>query len=122
MTSPHKIGGCCSLCDQPCFEVMQRWDEGEVRAGEPKVIGRPNPDSVRIAFMLFTGGYTDMTFCGQCAADLKPSHYTALWRKNLAGYMREQKGNPARFAKEFANGLLTELSRTPWKEIVQNGR
>ncbi len=120
--SEHKIGGCCSLCDEPCFEVMQRWDEGEVRAGESKVVGRPNADAVRIAFRLFNGGFTDMTFCGRCADDLQPEHYAVLWRKNLAGYMREQKGNAARFVNEFANGLLTELHRTPWKELVNNGR
>ena len=120
--SPYKIGGCCSLCDEPCFEVMQRWDEGELRAGEPKVIGPPNNDSVRIAFRLFNGGVTDMTFCGRCAADLGTQHYAVLWRKNLAGYMREQKGNPTRFAKEFANGLLAEIHRTPWKELVKHVR
>lgn len=115
----HKIGGCCSLCDTPCFEIMARWDEGEKRAGEPKRLGYPNDGAVRVTFMLMNGNVTDMTLCGECAAKLGPEHYLTLWRKNLAGYLREQDGNPAKFVNEFENGLLVELKRLTWKELTQ---
>lgn len=119
--SPHKIGGCCSLCDDPVFEVMQLWDVGEKRAGEPKRLGPPNEDTTRIEFQLFNGNRTSMTFCGSCAESLTPEQYTLLWNKNLNGYLREQDGNPEKFKDEFANGLLCELARFNVKELNHRG-
>lgn len=112
----HKIAGCCSLCDTPCFEVLARWDEGELMAGEPKALGAPNEGTTRIAFILFHGGYTEMTFCGACAKNLTPDQYRLLWNKNLAGYMRAARGDAQKFSRQFDNGLLCELGRTPCKE------
>lgn len=114
----HLIGGCCALCDVPCFEVEARWSEGEKRAGDPKALGKPMNDSVRVAFLLFGGSWMALTFCGPCAGKLAPSHYTLLWRRNLAGYLREQDGNPEKFKTYFENGLLCELGRQEWKEIA----
>lgn len=116
--SPHKIGGCCSLCDARCFEIMGVWEAHEVRAGEPKRLGAANDGTTRVSFLLLAGGYTDMTFCGDCADSLSPEQYTLLWRKNLAGYMREQNGNPAKFIDQFSNGLLCELGRQQLKELA----
>ena len=114
----YKIGGLCSICEAPCFEIMSLWDEGEKRAGEPKRLGPPMNDSVRITFLLFDGRITDMTLCGTCAASITAAQYVTLWRKNLAGYMREQDGNPEKFKHQFANGILCEVERTTWKEHV----
>jgi hypothetical protein len=119
--SAHKIAGCCSLCDEPVYEVKQRWDAGEKRAGEPKVLGPANPDATRIEFLLFNGRRTSMTFCGQCAESLTFEQYTPLWQKNLNGYMREQNGSPEKFKDEFANGLLCELARFNVKELNERG-
>lgn len=116
--SQHKIAGCCSICDAPCFEVLGRWDSGEKRAGEPKALGRPNDDAVRLTFLLMNGRVTDMTVCGPCADALTPEQYIELWRRNLCGYLREQDGDAAKFVDEFANGLLYELGRKPWKDVV----
>mgnify|MGYP001611467095 CR=1 FL=1 len=99
--SPYKIAGCCSLCDAPAFEVKAVWDEGEKRAGEPKQLGAANSGTTRVTFLLLDGRRTDMTFCGDCAASLTPEAYPTLWRKNLAGWLREQDGNPAKFLPEF---------------------
>lgn len=115
--SGHKIGGCCSLCDQPVFDITAVWDDG-VRKGEPKAIGAPNDGAVQVAFLLLSGGYTTMTFCGGCAESLSVEHYTLLWRKNLAGYMREQNGNPEKFADQFTNILLCELGRQQLRELA----
>jgi hypothetical protein len=120
---PYKISGCCSLCDEPAFEIISRWEPHEHRPGEPKRIGKPLEGSVRVTFLLYNGRRTDMSFCGECAErpDLA-EWYATLWRKNLGGYMREQNGDPSKFKEEFANGLLCELSRTSWKELAANGR
>jgi hypothetical protein len=116
----RKRAGCCSLCDALCFEVMARWDSGQ-KEGEPKQFGPPLDGALRIAFLLFNGNRTDMTFCGSCAESLKPKHYAMLWRKNLAGWAREQNGSVEKFKREFENGLLCELGRSTWKELVKNG-
>lgn len=118
----HKIAGCCSLCDEPAFEVLARWDEGEKRAGEPKRLGTPLAGATRVTFLLLDGTRTDMTFCEACAASLAPEQYPKLWRKNLAGYLREQNGNPEKFKHEFANAILAELGRILWKELIALGR
>lgn len=110
--SPHKIPGGCSICDELVYEVKQTHE------GEPKKFGRPTDDATRIEFLLFNGRRTSMTFCGSCAEHLTPEQYTLLWRKNLAGYMREQGGNPEKFKEEFANGLLCELVRFNVKELT----
>lgn len=113
----HKIAGCCSLCDEPCFEVMARWDEGEKRAGEPKQLGAPNQDAVRVTFRLLDGTIGDFTFCGRCARAVTADQYPLLWRRNLAGYLREQDGETEKFAAQFENGILCEIFRASWKDI-----
>ena len=116
--SPFKIPGCCSLCDEPAFEIKAVWDDG-AHKGEPKAIGQPNDGTVHVSFLLLSGGFTDMTFCANCAGTLSPEHYTLLWRKNLAGYMRGTNGDPTKFSKEFSNALLCELGR---KEVSKSQR
>lgn len=117
----HKIAGCCSLCDAPCFEVLEVWAPHERNPGEPKRLGGPVDGAVRVTFLLFNGRTTDMTFCSGCAEDVNAAYYPALWRKNIAGWLREQKGNPEKFKDEFENGLLCELGRKTWEELVANG-
>ena len=119
---PYKIGGLCSICEAPCFEIMAVWDAGEKNEGEPKRLGQPMNDSALIAFLLFDGNRTDMTLCGACSESLTAEQYPLLWRKNLSGYMREQNGNPEKFKRQFVNGILCELSRTTWNEIVEKNR
>lgn len=113
----HKIPGCCSRCDEPAFEVMSRWDIGEKRFGEPKRLGKPLNGTIRVSFLLLAGSCGDFTFCASCAEALSQDDYTTLWRKNLAGWLREQDGDPEKFKNEFANGLLCELGRVPWSEL-----
>lgn len=113
----YKRAGYCSLCDELCFEVNGTWSPGEPRAGEPKRFGPPLDGVTRVTFLLFSGSRTDMTFCGRCAQTLEPSHYATLWRRNLAGWLREQKGDPSKFVNEFSNGLLCELGRKSWSVI-----
>ena len=119
---PHKIGGLCSICEAPCYEIMDVWEEGTVRAGEPKRLGPPMNSSVVVEFLLFDGSRTDMTLCGTCAASLSAREYALLWRKNLAGYLREQNGNTSKFKRQFSNGLLCELGRITCNEIVEKNR
>jgi hypothetical protein len=89
-------------------------------------------DSKRITFLLYDGTRTDMTFCRACAEVLTPDLYVPLWQKNLRSWMREfdikkaaasgaqrpWEGLPRWLALEFANGMLCEIARIPWKELT----
>lgn len=122
--SGYKITGCCSLCDAPCFEVLETQGSGDRNPGEPKRIGQPLPEATRISFLLYDGTKTDLTFCSDCAGlpSLAP-YFIELWAKNVRSWMRELgDSRPEWFVKQYANGLLCEIGRKTWKELVrENG-
>ena len=110
-----KLPASCTCCDEPCFEVMARWDEGEERAGQIKRVGPPLLGSVRVVFELYDGSTCDMTFCMKCAETLSPAHYPAIWRKVINSWVYTTGGNiPDWLKKQFDSGILIELSRKPW--------
>jgi hypothetical protein len=113
----YKKTGCCSLCDTECFDVLQRWDQGEKLAGEPKRLGKACNGATRITFRLIDGTLGDFTFCSDCASSLHAGNYAKLWAKNLAAYMRQQNGDPSKFLKQFDNGILSEVGRQSWEEL-----
>ncbi len=122
--SEHKIMGCCSQCDAPCFEIMQVHEAHERLPGEPKRIGPPNEDAMRLTFLLFDGTKMDLTFCAACAESLSPPHFTELWRKVLRSWARELSEKPpgermlAWYKPQFSSGLLCELGRKKWTEVI----
>jgi len=118
MSGEYKISGACTVCDEMCFEVMARWGEDERYPGEPKRLGPPNADAVRVTFLLYDGSRADFTFCGACAKTLDADQYVAIWRKALRSFLREMS-ETARpwFATQFGNGILTEMGRVTWKEL-----
>ena len=117
--SPYKISGACTICDERCFEVKAVYQDHEIRPGEPKRLGKPLDGAMQLVFLLFDGSKTYLTFCGSCAQALKPDQYTAIWRKNMRSWKRELKGDrPEWFLRQFDNGLLCELGRSTWKELV----
>ena len=122
MPSDFKIAGACTLCDKPCFEVMQVYEAHERLPGEPKRLGPPFEDAARVTFLLMDGSKMSLTFCEACAVALAPEQYIDIWRKVLRSWMREIVGNEARhmnwFPPQFANSLLCELGREPWKELM----
>lgn len=119
--SPHKIIGCCTNCDKPCFEVTAVWGADERTPGEPKQLGSPLDGSVRVTFMLFDGTKTSLTFCAACSG---PWSYHEIWRKNLRSWMRELSWKaegermPEWFQRQFSNGLLCEMGRQLWTEAI----
>lgn len=125
--SEVKISGACTLCDAMCFEVLGVFEEHERRPGEPKQLGVPNPDAVRISFVLFDGTKTGLTFCGECASSPLHEQYTPIWRKNIRSWQRqlsdksETERNPEWFLRQFSNGILCEMGRQQWTELVKNG-
>lgn len=117
--SDHKISGGCTTCDALCFQVLDLTD-----AGEPKRFGPPLDGAVRISFMLYDGSRADLTFCGGCATKLVSPDYFDIWAKVIRSWVKELSGkpvedqNPEWFPKQFANGLLVEMGRKSWKDLV----
>ena len=120
--SDVKLSGCCTLCDEPVFEVVARWQEGERHAGEPRRLGPPLDHARRITFLLLDGSTNDLTFCASCMESLTPAQYPAIWQKNLRSWQRELNEKPGSsmtwLEKQFGNGLLCELVRKTWKELI----
>lgn len=122
--SEYKISGHCTLCDEPCFDIVQVQEAHERRPGEPKRIGPPLEGSMRITFLLFDGTRTDLTFCADCSAGLAPDSYIEIWRKNLRSWMRELSEKPEAerkpewFMRQFSGGLLCEVGRQNWKDLT----
>lgn len=116
--SEHKISGCCTVCDELCFEVLARWETHERYPGEPKRLGPPMNGATRVTFLLLDGSRADFTFCGDCAAALNPGAYQEIWRKALRSWKRElsETAKPW-FATQFRNGILTEMGRIAWKDV-----
>lgn len=85
--SSHKIAGCCSVCDAPCFEVLERYTQGP-RRGEPKVLGRPLPGARRVTVARMSGRQTDWTFCGDC--EMRPEDVNRVMHKEMNAMLREQ--------------------------------
>lgn len=126
--SDYKIMGHCTLCDARCFDVLAVYEAHERLPGEPKAIGAPMEGAMRITFMLVDGTKTALTFCANCAESLPSALYLELWRKNIRSWMRElsekpvSERNPEWFEKQFSNGILCEMGRQQWTELVkQNG-
>ena len=116
--SEHKISGCCTICDELCFEVMARWDTHERYPGEPKRLGPPMNGATRVTFLLIDGTRADFTFCGECSKVLTPAQYPDIWRKTLRSFLREMS-ETARpwFNTQHANGILSEMGRINWSDV-----
>ena len=114
----HKIAGCCTVCDARCFDVLQVNAENERNPGEPKRLGAPTEDAMRLTFMLYDGAHSDMTFCGACARTLDAGNYASIWAKVIRSWLQELgDSRPDWFMQQLANGLLVELDRTPWRKL-----
>lgn len=117
--SHYKIAGCCTVCDEPCFEVVSTWAEHERYPGEPKRLGPVIGDATLISFMMLDGTKADMTFCAGCAESLSPTQYTEIWRKVIRSWKREieltKEEKPDWYWQSFSNGILTEMGRVLWR-------
>lgn len=125
--SPYHVAGCCANCGAQCFEVMAVFDQHERLPGEPKRLGPPNADAVRVTYLLIDGSKAMLTFCGDCAGQPIEPHFSEIWWRVVRSWTRElaekqaDDRNPSWFPQQFSNGLLCELGRSPWTEVWKNG-
>lgn len=77
-----KRNGCCTLCDEPVFEITDRFPASDPRAGQPRAIGKALEGARRIALVLTDGSTVTLSFCSDCAPGIQDK-LGEIWRKCL---------------------------------------
>jgi hypothetical protein len=110
-----KIPGCCSICDQEVFEILEKKD------GIPTRVGQPKDEAQRVTFLLSGGEHMDLTFCAQCASVMNEEDYPELWKKVLRSWEHELKGKePAWFLEMKDKSIQSEVETNNWKKVIAN--
>lgn len=114
-----KITGHCSRCNKRVFDVLSVFEPHELYPGEPKQIGAPEDDAVRVTFLLHDGARMQLTFCEACAESLALEDYAAIWDRVVVSWGRETQGEiPDWMEKQLSNGLLCMMARESWKKVI----
>ena len=130
--------GRCTLCDEPCFEILETFTKGDV-AGFAKKLGRPLETAMRVTVILMDGSHSDVTLCSSCPVTpetLPLLHQQMLetWAFEGSNGKREQMGGKSLdLAQEWQMGAwqLTQFRNIPlgilheetWQEAMgrENG-
>ncbi len=83
----HKLAGCCTLCDKPVFNIIKKYPNNHLLAGEPRTVGEPLATAMRLTLLLSGGENMDLTFCSDC--DVSPDTFPAIWKKVMGSFKRE---------------------------------
>ena len=71
-----KVAGHCLCCHTACYAVLQV----DPQTDRPLVLGAAEECQTQIEFLMNDGSEADITFCLECATDVRPEHYPAIWR------------------------------------------
>lgn len=88
MTFGPKVAGACLGCGKPCYAVLQI----DTQTGRPLAIGAAEEHQTQIEFLLSDGSEADVTFCLECAGEVRPEHYPAIWRACIDAFAAELGG------------------------------
>jgi len=124
MPDRKKIG-CCTVCDEPIFEILSRHTEGPYK-GEAKQLGRPLPGVRRATIVRVSGRVSDWSLCSAC--EIHPLDMPRLNKKEIAAmaYERniviretlEQKEAKEQMLRLFEFDVpLGVLGEKPWLEV-----
>ncbi len=75
-----KINGCCTICDKPVYEVVNRFPEGHILQGKVDRIGQPLDKAMIVTYVLSNGSATTLTVCEGCIEDAR-AELSAVWLK-----------------------------------------
>ena len=93
---PLKAAASCLCCQEPVFEVRQTdTREGSPFYGHPIRVGPALEAQTQVELLLNDGTEVDITFCVDCAPNVRPEHYSAVWEACVHAqdvYMRH-RGN-----------------------------
>jgi hypothetical protein len=117
--------GCCTICDEPIFEVASRHTEGPSK-GDIKQMGAPLPGARRLTLVRMSGRTSYCSLCKEC--EVTPENITVVAKKEVAAMVHER--NFARDTMEQAEARermlrlfafdvpLGVLGETPWPEVT----
>lgn len=75
-----KAAGLCSVSGEPCFEVLEYWPpDHPVFAGEPRRLGKPHDDAIRVTVVLMNGSHMTLTIKEQYLGDFHVA-LPEVWR------------------------------------------
>ncbi len=98
----RKEVGCCSLCDEPVFEVLERFPEGHPLGGRIRRISQvlTDPDAKRVSLLQLSSlecgvdskrlerwakaAQHEITLCSKCSID--HTNIVGLWKKCMEAY------------------------------------
>jgi hypothetical protein len=75
-----KQQGHCSVSGEPCFDIIETWDQSHPLAGQPRRIGAPHADAVRVTLVLADGTQADITVKHRYVPELYMS-LPQVWRE-----------------------------------------
>ncbi|MCP4900110.1 MAG: hypothetical protein GY906_24330 [bacterium] len=87
MTDIKRLG-CCTLCDEPVFEVIAAHTEGPYD-GHPRELGPAMEKRTMLSFNLKSGRRIVLTFCSECADGLGRDKFDEIWQKCIASNQYE---------------------------------
>jgi predicted secreted Zn-dependent protease len=121
----RKRVGCCTLCDEPIFEVAARHTEGPSK-GEIKQMGGPLPGARRVTLVRMSGRTSYCSLCKEC--EVTSANIVVVTQKEVAAMVHErnfardtmeQAENRERMLRLFAFDVpLGVLGETPWSEVT----
>jgi hypothetical protein len=121
----RKLTGCCTICDDPCFEISAKHTSGP-RKGEVSQVGRPLPGVRRVYIVRMSGSHSFWTVCPAC--EISVLDMSRLHRKELAAMVMERNvANDTLKQAEAREKMLKllqwdaplgVLGEKPWSEVV----
>ena len=124
MAAEIKKLACCTVCDEPIFEVAARYMEGPFK-GEAKQVGNPLPGARRVFIVRISGNTSYWSLCPTC--EILPKDMPRLNKKELRAMVRERqvaKDTPEQAEQREKMLRLFEfdiplgvLGEKPWSEV-----
>ena len=109
-----KIPGCCSVCDEPIFEIKRRIPRDHPLAGLPVELGGPLRGAKRHWLMMADGTFTNFSTCADC--EITSHNICEVWAK-ARELMAREGSNAYRevFSRNSSWGFMSP--HTPKQEM-----
>jgi hypothetical protein len=95
-----KTQGHCSISGEPCFDIIETFAAGHPLAGQPRRIGAPHEDAVRVTLVLMDGTMADITVKQRYVPELY-AHLPQIWRDVKARTRFDRKNHGAYGQRDF---------------------
>jgi hypothetical protein len=125
MAAEIKKLACCTVCDEPIFEVAARHTDGPLK-GEVKQVSNPLPGVRRVYIVRISGSSSFWSLCPTC--EIEPAMLPLLAKKELRAMVREkqvQNHTPEQVEMNEKMLRLLEydiplgvLGEKPWSEVA----